>query len=328
MTNGSLLDTVSSVLEEHIQESADYAANPPDDAKQVRITGFDGTLREFVDLLKSSGVKMRSNIKFDRFVNEDGSLGLRVLHHPKKAKQPKQVVPLGPPGQIVFDNSTGFFYREGTTHLDTIKEPPREYAPLTPGPDDRILDIGGHVGGFMGWAFSRGTRTVWTVEPAPDTFEVLQKNAALRQQMDPTADIRIFNAAAVADPAPETIELWMTKNHRTKASSMASVQHARGRESVVVKAVSFRRLIEELQPTAIKVDIEGGEYFLNFDDLPSCVRKIAFELHWVNRAKEKAKALHIAETVEAQGFKEVITGTLGKPFREKLGWNWQVVFTR
>jgi FkbM family methyltransferase len=229
---------------------------------------------------------------------------------------------------ILFDDKLGFFYREETTHLDTVREPPREYAALEPGPNDRILDIGAHVGGFMGWAHSRGTRTIWSVEPAPDTFEVLEMNHAHRKKMTPDADLRIFNAAAVADPAPEKITLWMTKNHKSKASSMASVQHARGREGVDVPALSFRKLIDDLKPTAIKIDIEGGEYFLDFSNLPDHVNKLAFEMHWVQRDKERAKALHIAETVESQGFREVITGRLGKPFREKLGWNWQIVFTR
>lgn len=228
---------------------------------------------------------------------------------------------------ILFDQKSGYWYRAGTTHLKTVKEPPREYAPMNPGPDDRLLDIGAHVGGFLGWAVSHGCTSVHSYEPAPDTFQVLKKNLACR--LSPGLDLKIFQAAVVGDSS-KTIKLWMTSNHQTKASSMASINYARGRTYVVVPAVQFNKIVTTYRPTGIKVDIEGGEYHLDFSCLPDSVDKFAIELHWVNRERERERcmALAIGDVLEEQGFREVITGRLKKPFREKSGWNWQVTFVR
>lgn len=228
--------------------------------------------------------------------------------------------------EIKHDSKSGFYYREGTTHLKTVREPPNDYAGMKPGPDDRILDLGGHVGGFMVWAYRMGCRKIWTVEPAPDTFEVLSRNRTLC----PEGDVRIFNAAAVPDNSPDTVPLWLTKNHETNASSCASTNFYRGRTSVVVPTISFRKLIDDLKPTQIKVDVEGAEFSLDFTNLPDHVRKIALELHWINRGKKnnKAAALALTADLESQGFREVVKSKNGMSFRDKKSWNWQVVFAR
>lgn len=225
------------------------------------------------------------------------------------------------PDDLTFDEKTKCWYSPSAGHLTTIREPPREYAALEPGPADVVLDIGAHVGGFLCWAYSRGCREITSVEPAADTYEVLSKNAEGKEGM-----IVCYRAAAVADPAPNEITLFTTKNHKTASSSMATVVETRGRDGVTVPALSFRELIRVARPNVIKMDIEGGEFLLDWTDLPDHVKRIAIELH--HMGKNAAKASAIGDALDSQGFKEVITGRRGVGFREKKGWFVQAVFVR
>lgn len=220
---------------------------------------------------------------------------------------------------VALDPKTGLWHRPGTDHLKTAREPWSDYFGLRLDPADRVLDVGAHIGGFMRLAHHRGVGAIWCVEPSPDTVEILRRNAADR---DPS--IRVIHAAATADPAPDTISLWLTVNHRSKSSCMASIRPTRGRIEVVVPAVSFRSLVAELKPTVVKVDIEGAEYLLDWTDLPDHIDRLALEIHGVIRPEGRADAEKIVRTLEDQGFASVGRRSLA----ECRGWDYKAVFER
>lgn len=143
-----------------------------------------------------------------------------------------------------------------------------------------ILDLGGFIGTFA-WFATRNLNPmiVVSVEPDPSNIEVFKKNWP--------HDLRVeLIEAAVTMKDDDTLPLYLGKTYR----SCNSLEPFRGRQRVDVKTVSFHRLLQEYQPDIIKCDIEGGEFGLNWTDLPECVRYIVMEIHqqrpqWIEQMK-------------------------------------------
>lgn len=165
-------------------------------------------------------------------------------------------------------------------------------------PTDRVLDVGGHIG-MMARRFSERAHegVVWSVEPDPGNLHVHRLNA--------TADnVRVIHGAVVPGltAADETVMLY--RNHG-KGQCMHSLVPKRGRQPFEVPAVGFDDLLRDLNPTVLKIDIEGGEYALLADRLPDDdVRVLMVELHRTRQSHRDA-AVEAHERLLTGGWRPV-----------------------
>ncbi len=144
---------------------------------------------------------------------------------------------------------------------------------------DVVLDVGGNVGLFSLYAADRGAASITCVEPDHHNVELCKLNFAQKAQ-----SWRIITCAAAAvrsDYDQTTIPLYVNPG---AGKGMHSITPKRGRHTENVWAVRIADLISAVNPTVLKVDIEGGEYEMIQDICAiashnSRVRAISLELH-------------------------------------------------
>ena len=219
-----------------------------------------------------------------------------------------------PPPELALHEPTGLHYRvdQSFRDLEIIGESLAVYQDLNVGPEDVILDLGGHIGSAAQMFLKLGARTI-SIEPLPSNFEVLSKNVSAFDGRG------IAFHAAVGPMDMESMTLYIhPKNH----SAMGRTQPVRGREALKVPAVHLEELFEQYKPTIIKCDIEHGEYELPaLLNLPKHVRGLFMELHGKIQIGTpdrllpyNQKMLDLEQAILDQGFRTV--------FREaKEAWN-------
>ena len=154
------------------------------------------------------------------------------------------------PDDLTFDEKTKCWYSPSAGHLTTIREPPREYAALEPGPADVVLDIGAHVGYFSTIAAAKGA-TVIAVEANPIYANLLRQNC-------PQAEV---HAVAVSDMEGE---FFLSPDPRFTGHPSAAGLSESG---IVVHTKHLTSILNGRYPEFIKADIEGMEYAV-FRDSP------------------------------------------------------------
>lgn len=133
----------------------------------------------------------------------------------------------------------------------------------------RALDLGGHIGSFAWFAKNfLDVQKILSVEPDPANIEVFRRN------WKHDSSVTLLEGA-VSDTQKEA-NLYLGK----KYSSCNSLTHFRGREAVAVKCYPLRKLLSQIKPVLIKCDIEGGEYSIDWSNLPDYVKLLCFEFHY------------------------------------------------
>lgn len=165
-------------------------------------------------------------------------------------------------------------------------------------PDDHVLDIGGHIG-VMARVFCERAFNghVTSVEPDPGNLHVHRLNVT-------AANLTRLHGAVVPGRREddETVTLWRNPG---KGQCMHTLVKKRGRLPLDVPALGFDDLLEQFQPTVLKVDIEGGEYPLLADRLPpESVRVFMVELHRT-RQSHRELALEAHQRLFAAGWQPV-----------------------
>ena len=158
-----------------------------------------------------------------------------------------------------------------------------------------ILDLGGFIGTFVWFAKKNlDPELIVSVEPDPSNIEVFDKNWSTEQ------NVHLYKAAATMFDG-DTLPLYLGKTYR----SCNSLESFRGRETVDVATISFRTLLDQYNPDVIKCDIEGGEFGLDWTNLPDSVKVVVMEIHqhrpaWIEQMKE------IDQQLLDQGFEHVV----------------------
>lgn len=130
------------------------------------------------------------------------------------------------------------------------------------------LDLGGYIGTFAWWALKNlDLKKIVSVEPEPSNVKVFQRNFGGNRKVK-------LLIGAVGEKVGGA-KLYLGKKYR----SCNSLQEFRGRKSISVTIIPFRQLLLEVHPTLIKCDIEGGEYFFSWKNLPTFCKVICMELH-------------------------------------------------
>lgn len=158
-----------------------------------------------------------------------------------------------------------------------------------------VLDLGAHIGSFTGRALAVGAEFVRAIEPEPGNIELFRKNVD-----SPRAEL-IEGAAAVTESRTATLNL------KPGASDSHSLtRKSRGGESIEVKTYSLKDLCEGLEPTWLKVDIEGGEYGLDlFESMPDSVTRLFIEWHFHRKVFVEMATDHRRKLLDEFGFSPV-----------------------
>lgn len=155
-----------------------------------------------------------------------------------------------------------------------------------------VLDFGGHCGFFNVFlARNHRPRSIVTIEPDPRLLPILRRNCMRKS--------RIVSAAVVDEFYPDDeISLYLGRTF----SAANSVEKFRGREEIRVPVVRFGDVVEDIE--FIKCDCEGGEYGLDWTDLPLSVHSVAIEFHFFRPAWEQGM-YDIDDALLDQGFEHV-----------------------
>jgi len=134
-----------------------------------------------------------------------------------------------------------------------------------------IMDIGGHIGSFTVMAQQVNPPQTIVIEPNPDNIELLRTNT------DDYPTVTVLQGA-VTKCGGEQASFYKPE---TKNKGIGGLTPVRGRTMVTVETFGFSALLEQYTPEIIKMDIEGGEYFLleELAVLPPYVKSIAMEIH-------------------------------------------------
>jgi FkbM family methyltransferase len=181
--------------------------------------------------------------------------------------------------KLLKDEKTGLYYRPDTYDLSVIKEQ-SSYARLFEMVKGKVvLDIGGNIGSFAYNALQHGAKEVVSFEPDPDNIEVYHK------QHLKGAYLHKFAVASKDGKATFYV------NNEGTNKGLHSLVKIRGREEIEVKTIAFSKVLEKIKPEIIKIDIEGGEYDLDFTLIPDTVKGIAIELHLQHGLRTKGEHL-------------------------------------
>jgi FkbM family methyltransferase len=173
---------------------------------------------------------------------------------------------------VVQDPTTGIWHRPDAGEDFILKEQ-SYYSPMDV-KGREVMDVGANIGSFAIKALNAGAKWVYCYEPFPETFTVLKKNQ--KQCMS------LHEIALVGDNRT-TIDLYLSKRFPAAHSTVPR----RGREKLEVKAANFRKELDSLKPTALKIDCEGTEYEFGLENLPDYVEEIGMELHLFNKDMAK-----------------------------------------
>jgi|GEM_PF-5129798 len=171
---------------------------------------------------------------------------------------------------------------------------------------DVVLDLGANVGVYTVYVIKRfGVKRVVSVEASPTTFEFLKKNV----ELNALNNVVLLNKAVHSEDDKE-VQLYTQSDFVDtgvasvfKTFTQAHTQHLR---SHVVKTVALKTLLQQFQPSVIKVDIEGAEWLIFGQDVSEemkDVRAVIMEVHQLPGYNVK----HMIKTFEHWGFTTTLT---------------------
>jgi FkbM family methyltransferase len=203
-----------------------------------------------------------------------------------KADRPKP----GEEGYLEFDANSQMYHRPGTLDYYVIHEV-KSYERMGILPSDIVLYVGAHIGGFTTQALKRGA-TVYAFEPDPENYDILAKNT------EKYGEQVVLSPRAVTSDGAESATLYLNVGANTGTHSLLP---SRGRDTVQVETEDFQALLNRVQPTVLKCDIEGGEYALDWSTLPDSIRLICMELHRTKKGLHE-KSIELANHVSSLGY--------------------------
>lgn len=165
------------------------------------------------------------------------------------------------------EKNTNLWCRENTLDEYVIKEQSSYSELFSRVSGSVVMDIGGNIGAFAYRAYKSGAKRVISFEPDPENIKMYKK------QNFPS-NIKLIERAISNHTGKAEFYVNTGKN-----KGLHSLQAINGRECIQVKTASFNKALEKYTPDYIKIDIEGGEYNLDFSNLPEYIKGIAIEIH-------------------------------------------------
>lgn len=206
--------------------------------------------------------------------------------------------------ELKTDRKTGLWMRPGTSDQKMIREASlRDYSTINC-KGHRCLDLGANVGGFILKAAQEGAVAYLGFEPEPYNYEVLKANfdkVSLEMKKDRVlVDGMAIRQAAVSDQDGE-FDLTISPGSNSPCSASLTTRVSGDRHTVKVAVVSMKNVLEEFAPSLIKMDIEGAEYAVLKDPMPSHVKEMAIEFHGFTK-KNRALMQEAIARLRAEGW--------------------------
>lgn len=176
---------------------------------------------------------------------------------------------------ITFKDKVQAYVREGTSDEFVVKEVfSGEYRKLNITEDDIIVDFGMNIGMFTIFALQKGAKKVYGYEAEPENFDLARRNI----QLNGISSIKynINNSAVVGNNDTKRYFSINVKKNKGAHSLVAK----RGRNTITVSCVNINNVLQSINPTVVKMDIEGAEY----ECLPAVnnfngINQLIFEYH-------------------------------------------------
>ena len=136
--------------------------------------------------------------------------------------------------------------------------------------NDIFMDIGQNIGAVSRLALDINSNIkVFGYEPDEENYKVCDNNLIGSMEVLPYA----------IGTGHKTIKLYQAKgSNKGKISTVLRKENCFKDFKEVVQ-VDFKTEVENHRPTIIKVDIEGGEYNIDFISIPLYVKALAIEIH-------------------------------------------------
>ena len=194
------------------------------------------------------------------------------------------------------------FIRPNTSDKFIVDEVIKDnaYRQLNISSSDIVLDVGLNIGMFTIYALINNAKKVYSYEPEKENFKLAEMNIKLNYF---NYKCELYNSAVIGnDDKHRIFSINLKKN-----KGAHSLVEKRGRDSVTVDCININRVLETIQPTIIKMDIEGGEYecikaVKSFKGIQQFI--IEFHHAHLNDIKTRVKYKEII-TILKKNFKEV-----------------------
>jgi len=204
-------------------------------------------------------------------------------------------------------------FRSGTWDRDIFRSVAElnEYKLTEFQPDDQVIDIGTHIGGFT-WACAlKGAKNIKTYEASSDNFSLARQNIETLKELYPDLSVEVNNFAVFrSDLSEEVVSetvLHFSGIHNENTGGGNVLYSTVGEE---VKCIRLDSIIGDRQVKLLKLDCEGSEFpiLLTSAKLDQ-VECIIGEFHegdvpkHLNMPYERFTIKLIKEHLESQGFK-------------------------
>jgi FkbM family methyltransferase len=230
---------------------------------------------------------------------------VRVPRPPTAPRRPRAPKTLWNSAEVETALAATLFTREHTADKYALYES-HGYHRMGVQKDDVVLDLGAHIGCVASRAALVGAKVI-SVEPEPANYDLLVQNT--RSFPNVTT---LWGAVTGPDlvtaagdgPREVTLHRVLRRDDGGHSTGTHSCTFKTRGDMIRVPWVSFQELLEEHQPTVLKVDTEGGELGLDWTKVPPSVRSIGIELH-TQGGKNRERAKEIIAQLEVQGFRPV-----------------------
>ncbi len=144
------------------------------------------------------------------------------------------------------------------------------------GPDDTVVDIGGHIGSFTLYAATRTKETVLAFEPFPESFSLLQENVRRNRLKNVILEQKaVFSRTGKMD-------LHLYDGPHSGSNSLFHRNTGRKMRIQTITLDDAFRKHRIAKVDFMKIDCEGAEYDILFS-LPKAtlrkIRRISMEYH-------------------------------------------------
>ncbi len=161
-----------------------------------------------------------------------------------------------------------------------------------------IIDVGAHIGSFcVFFAKKFPNAKIYSYEPMPDNFALLQKNLATNRLQN---KVFPFNAAVVGKKTQEQIPLYLCEDNPA-CNSLDKEYAKEGSKEVFVRAISFAEIFSQNhieQCDILKLDCENVELEIIKENKETFqkIKTVILEYH------DPKKLLEIRSLLESYGF--------------------------
>ena len=162
------------------------------------------------------------------------------------------------------------YYIPDTYDLAIIKEQ-KGYDALFNGIKAKtFFELGGNKGYTSVYALTKGITKIISFEAEPTNAEYFRANTA-------GADVTLYEA--IADVKDGVADFYVNTGINQGLHSRVK---RNGRKVIQVPTINFWPILENSGAELLKIDIEGGEYFLDLETrkIPESVKRIAIEIDW------------------------------------------------